>query len=69
MLKISAQPETSGDTIQQQVQNTNAIISYTFLLQMHCGKNLTRRIRENTRRRREDAVPAVLRNSTPLTSR
>jgi hypothetical protein len=43
--------------------------SKTFLLQTRCGKNWTRRIRENTRRRREDAVLAVSRNSTPLAIR
>jgi hypothetical protein len=31
---------------------------------MRCGKNWTRRIRENTRKRREDAVLAVSHNST-----
>jgi len=43
--------------------------SYTFLFQTRCGKNWTRRIRENTRKRREDAVLAVLHNSTSLATR
>jgi len=46
-----------------------AIFSCTFLLQTRCGKNWTRRIRENTRKRREDAVLAVSHNSTSLAMR
>jgi len=51
------------------MKKKNSIFSYNFLLQMRCGKNWTRRIRENTRKRREDAVLAVLHNSTSLVTR
>jgi hypothetical protein len=54
--------------LQQHLRKKVTIFSYTFLLQTRCGKNWTRRIWENTRRR-EDAVLAVSHNSTSLAIR
>jgi hypothetical protein len=64
ILKKNTQPKTPGHRLRKKV----AIFSYTFLLQTRCGKNWTRRIWENTRRR-EDAVLAVSHNSTSLAIR
>jgi hypothetical protein len=70
IFKNNTLPKTPGNIMQQQHEEKNIYYFLLhFLLQTRCGKNWTRRIRENTRKRREDAVLAVSHNSTSLAIR
>jgi hypothetical protein len=59
-MNLEEQYITKGTWESNTATSSEALVfSYTFLFQMHCGKNWMRRIWESTRRREEDAVLAV----------